>query len=203
MGGSPYYVMHQKVLGVCGALEAAGVPYAIGGAIVIAYCTEPRATVDIDVNVFLDEERASRALDALRDAGIPFDYEKVRSRTERDGQARFNWDGTFVDLFFMNVPFHGESASRVRRVPFGDAKINILACEDLVVYKAMFNRPRDWVDIESIVHGMGAAFDASYARGWLVAMVGEQDERVKEFDTILAEALAAEAEDGGIPSDDE
>jgi hypothetical protein len=35
------------------------------------------------------------------------------------------------------------------------------------------------------------------------ATVGEQDERVKEFDTHLAEALAAEAEDDGVPSDDE
>jgi hypothetical protein len=203
MGGPPYHLMHQKVLDTCAALEAAGIPYAVGGAIVIAYCTEPRTTTDIDVNVFLDESLARRALDALLAAGIPFDYERVRSRAERDGQARFNWDGTFVDLFFMNVPFHGESASRVRRVPFGNAEINILACEDLVVYKAMFNRPRDWVDIESIVHGMGPAFDAGYARGWLVAMAGGEDARVKEFDSILAEALAAEAEDDGVPSDDE
>lgn len=202
MGTSPYFVMHQQVLDLCAALEVANVPYAVGGAIVIAYCTEPRATTDIDVNVFLPEQEARRALTALQRAGIPFDFEKVATHSERYGQARFDWDGTYVDLFFLNVPFHRESAKRTRRVPFGAGQIDILACEDLVVYKAMFNRGRDWADIESILHGQGNRFDAIYTRGWLVAMVGEEDERVKEFDAIWAEVQAAEAADAAGLVDD-
>ena len=186
--------MHRQVLDLARALESASVPYAIGGAIVIAYCTEPRSTTDIDINVFLSAEQVARALDALQHAGIPFDYDRLESRIRRDAQVRFDWDGTMVDLFFSNVPFHASSAARTRRVPFGEGEISILSCADLVVYKAMFNRSRDWVDIESILHAQGANFDLDYARGWLVAMVGDHDGRVIELDKIASEVASAEGE---------
>jgi hypothetical protein len=97
---------------------------------------------------------------------------------------------------------HAESGLRARRVEFEGIESSLLSCEDLVVYKAIFNRRKDWADIEPLLFMQGSRFDAGYVRGWLVAMVGEDDERVKEFDAIYAEALAAEAADGGFPPDD-
>jgi hypothetical protein len=39
----------------------------------------------------------------------------------------------------------------VRQVPFEDTTIPVLACDDLTVLKAMFNRTRDWADIEAML----------------------------------------------------
>jgi hypothetical protein len=43
--------LKQKVLLVMDALEQAGVPAAIGGALALGYHAEPRATSDADINV--------------------------------------------------------------------------------------------------------------------------------------------------------
>lgn len=44
---------HEKVELIHRALAEAGVPHAFGGAIAMNYHREPRATLDIDINIFL------------------------------------------------------------------------------------------------------------------------------------------------------
>ena len=59
--------LREKVLAVDGGLAA--VPHAFGGALALAYWAEPRATVDIDVNVFVPTERVGAVLDPLAALG--------------------------------------------------------------------------------------------------------------------------------------
>jgi len=51
------------------ALEQAAVPYAVGGAIAYGFHGPPRATNDVDMNVFVEPEELGPALDALAAAG--------------------------------------------------------------------------------------------------------------------------------------
>lgn len=45
--------LDAKLLTAHNALAAAGIDHAFGGAIALAYCTgEPRATADLDINIF-------------------------------------------------------------------------------------------------------------------------------------------------------
>ena len=56
----------ERIVEVSRALDSAGVPHAFGGAIALAFCIpEPRATADLDINIFLSVGEATRALDAL------------------------------------------------------------------------------------------------------------------------------------------
>lgn len=171
-------------------------PHALGGAIALAFAGEPRGTLDIDLNIFVEPDQSRIALDALLDLGIEFDAGDVQRRLERDGQVRLKWSGTFVDLFFSNVPFHTASSERTRLVPYGEEEIAVLSAEDLVVYKAMFNRLKDWADIEQVLYRQGKRFDLSYARGWLVEMVGEGDERVQRLDQLVAASKEWDARAG-------
>jgi len=52
----------DKILAVDRAFER--VPHAFGGAISLAYHAEPRATIDIDVNVFVPVDRVDEILDS-------------------------------------------------------------------------------------------------------------------------------------------
>jgi hypothetical protein len=63
------------------ALEAAGVPYAIGGAIAYGFWGVPRGTRDLDINVFLSAEQADAAIDALVPAGLEIDRAAARRRS--------------------------------------------------------------------------------------------------------------------------
>ncbi|HEX3510082.1 MAG TPA: hypothetical protein VHT27_03180 [Solirubrobacteraceae bacterium] len=165
----------DRMLAVHDGLEAAGLPHAIGGAIALGYCVlEARATQDIDVNVFVRPERARDVFAALP-AGIAPTGSDLE-HAEHEGQVRLHWGHTPIDLFMSVLPFHDDTQRNVRRVAFGDRTIPVLSCTALAVFKAMFSRPRDWVDIEAMVEAR--SLDLDEAKLWLIEMMGEGDERV-------------------------
>jgi len=142
-------VLAQRLLAIDSNLAAAGIPHAFGGAIALAYCTgEPRATIDLDINVFLPHDDTTAALAALPTAVQVTDANRGELAT--DGQTRLWWETTPVDLFFDTHPFHRIAASRIRRVPFADTSIPVLDCTTLAVFKAMFDRTKDWADLEAM-----------------------------------------------------
>jgi len=162
-------------------LEHARIPHAFGGALALAYCVgEPRATADIDVNVFVAPAQARTVF-----AALPPDVQTTEGQeadaTER-GQVRIPWGDTPIDLFFAYHDFHEEVATRARIVPFGSIEIPVLDCGDLVVFKALFNRPRDWVDIENVIESGGTDLDVPLER--LEAIIGRDDPIVQRLRAI-------------------
>lgn len=167
------------------ALASAGIPYAFGGAIALGFHAEPRLTRDLDINIFLPETAAGPVLDALAAVGVTIDGDGPRRLIERDGQVRLRWDHVPVDLFFATVPFLEVSGTRIRHVPWGPETIPILSAEDLIVCKVLFNRPRDWVDIGSIVMLRANTLDVGHILAWLDDMLGPTDERVTRFRRLV------------------
>src|SRR5262249_6982840 len=126
------------------ALEVAlaGIPHAFGGALALAYYAEPRATIDIDLNVFVPADRYDEVAVPLRARGVDAGAPEAKAAVEHDGQTRVMWDETPIDLFFAYDAFHDAAAAGSRAVPFADTTISILGPEYLVVCKVVFNRPR-------------------------------------------------------------
>lgn len=187
MNESPFdLVPHQKVLAVAEALDAAEIPHAFGGAIVLLYWSEPRATYDIDVNVFLRDEYADRAFSALAPLGvtIPPDAPEVILKTS---QIRLDWDGVLVDLFFAFDEFHKSIQNRAVPRDFRGREILIVTAEDIVTLKSLFNRPKDWIDIETIIATQGGRFDGDYALDWLTRILGEGDAALERLRGLIEE----------------
>ncbi|MFA5785753.1 MAG: hypothetical protein WDA71_02025 [Actinomycetota bacterium] len=182
--------LDDKVAEVARAFRAARIPYAFGGALALAYYGEPRGTVDIDVNVFVSSRQAGRVLDRLERIGCAVDRAALRDRIEQDGQARVFWDTTPLDLFFSVDAFHESCARRARDVPFGPNSIRVLSAEDLAVFKAIFNRRKDWIDIEQILFAAAPTFDTGYVRAWLDRIVGPDDARRTTFDETSMRLLS-------------
>jgi hypothetical protein len=174
--------LSEKVLLIEEGLRQRRIPHAFGGAIALAYYATPRATVDIDVNVFVGVDRADEVLGLLETLGAEPLREKEREQLRRDEQVRVHWDATPVDLFFSYDALHESCHERRQRVPFGGGdSIHVLAAEDLLVFKVLFDRDKDWRDIEELVYAMPDELDAAYARGWLERIVGEQDPRYQRL----------------------
>lgn len=97
------------------ALGAAGVPYAIGGALALAIAGVPRGTADVYVNVFVPEEQIGDVINALRPLGIKIDAVAAEARARRDGMFVGVWDGMRIDVFLPSIPFaHEASRTRIR-----------------------------------------------------------------------------------------
>ncbi len=163
----------DRLLAVHDALSRADLPHAFGGAIALAYCTEePRGTRDLDVNVFVRPARAAEVLGALPE-GTAVSAGDVETAT-RDGQVRVWWDDTPIDLFLDVHKFHAQVAAGVREVPFADRQIPVLDCTALVVFKALFDRTKDWGDIEAVVEAGSA--DMAEANTWVERVLGPEDQ---------------------------
>lgn len=172
----------EKIVAIERALHAAGVPHAFGGALALAFhVEEPRATRDIDVNLFVPADGARSALAALPRA-VAWNDEHV-SEARRVGQVRVFWDDTPVDCFFSTHRFHIAAQARTEVVPFAGVEMPVLRGEDLAVFKAFFDRTRDWADIEAMSDA--GAIDAHEVLGWLVQLLGPDDARVERMRSLL------------------
>jgi hypothetical protein len=174
----------EKVSAIHDRLDQAGIPHALGGALALAYYAEPRATIDIDLNVFVPPEDYPRVLDALGPLGVGDSVDAAVF--ERDGQCRLWWGRNPVDLFFAKLPIHDAMRREARTVPFGDDELPILAPEHLTTCKAIFDRPKDWLDIEQILASV-EHLDMAEIERWLDEIIGADDPRAQRFDRLAAE----------------
>ena len=174
----------EKIHALEFSLSQAEVPHAFGGALALAYCvSEPRATADIDVNIYLPPEEVEQALVGLPDEVQVSD--KDRNLLRRDGQARLWWDETPIDIFLSTSRFHDDAFNRVRQESLDGQTISLLACDDLAVFKAFFNRRKDWADLEAMVSAR--SFDVDRALGTLVRLLGSDDPRIEMLREIVNE----------------
>lgn len=170
------------MLAVHRKLVASKAPHAFGGALALAYYAEPRATIDIDLNVFLAPADYGRVAGVLAQLGVSDGPEP--SIVERDGQCRLWWGRTPVDLFFAYDALHEAMRDAIRTEPFAEATIPILSPEHLLVCKAIFNRPKDWLDIEQIAVTV-EDLDAADILAWLDRILGADDPRMQRAANAL------------------
>jgi hypothetical protein len=175
-GGLP-----QKMLAIHEHLRDSGLDHAFGGALALAWCTQQaRGTIDVDVNVFVGPERTDDTLAALPRGVVATEHD--RALLVRDGQARLWWGTTPIDVFLNTTEFHEGVSARVRWEPFAGVELPFLACEDLAVFKAFFNRTRDWADLEAMRDA--GTLDVPAVVGVLATFLGSDDDRITRLLTL-------------------
>ena len=139
--------MAQRIVAIHESLAAAGVGHALGGAVALAFHTlRPRATNDIDLNVFVSGSRSAEVLRSLPPQ-VRWSSRHIRI-AEVTGEVKLRWlrEGP-VDLFFSKDDYYRLVDRRKEQKPFAGAIIPVLSATDLTVFKAVFGRDKDWVDI--------------------------------------------------------
>ncbi len=179
----------ERGLAIARALEDRHVPYAIGGALAYGQYGIPRATNDVDVNVFLDANALAPLTSALTPLGIvlPADMQ-VQASTE--GLIVAHWDSMRIDLFTSSIPFSAEALRTRKQFTFSDQPVWFLSAEALSVFKLLFFRGKDVVDLERLVAVMGDTLDHAYVRDKIVEMMDEDDPRTKTWDRLVSEFRA-------------
>jgi hypothetical protein len=169
------------------ALAAAGYSYAIGGALALAVAGVPRGTIDVDVNVFISEDQTEEVARLLTTLGIDLDVEAAVAQAGRDGMFVGRWEGMRIDVFVPSIPFSHEAERTRVQVTGPDGWSGwFLSPEAVAVFKLLFFRGKDIVDLERLIAVQGADLDQAYVRRWLVDMMGEDDERVARWDELVA-----------------
>ena len=165
-------------------LEAARLPYAIGGALALGVHGVSRSTQDVDVNVFVNAEGLERLIELLRSNGVQIDPAKARNEALSDG-VFFCWAGqTRIDVFTPSIELSWEAERTRVSIPIDGKPTWFLAPELLCCFKLLFFRPKDQMDLERLV-GSSATLDTARVRALMVETMGEGDERVKFWDETV------------------
>lgn len=169
-------------------LEAAQLPYAFGGAIALSAWSEPRATTDVDLNLWVGDDDLPSAVALLREAGVEIELaDALRGARER-GMFAGPRGSYRVDVFVPSVPFYDVALERRVRVTLADRQTWVLSPESLAVFKLLFFRPKDLVDISRLLEVHRPALDVGFVRRWLVDMVGPSDARIVKWDELTRQS---------------
>ncbi len=129
-------------------------------------------------------DRFPEVAEPLAGLGVRVDAPGVEELVQRDGQVRVWWDSTAVDLFFAYDAFHDAAAVACRSVPFAEGRIPILSAEHVAVCKVVFDRPKDWVDIEAML-AISTAIDTAEVLRWVGRIAGDTDPRYDRVAALL------------------
>ena len=69
-------------------------------------------------------------------------------------------------------------------------QIPILSPEHLIVCKVVFNRPKDWLDIEEMI-AWGTAIDEAVVLGWIEELLGSASEQYARLAALLQRTHAS------------
>ncbi|MBL8949818.1 MAG: hypothetical protein JNK82_03515, partial [Myxococcaceae bacterium] len=154
----------DKAVRIARELEAAKLPYAIGGALAYGRYGIPRATHDVDVNAFVDASRLGEVIAALERSGVVLDAARAERHSADEGMFIGHLDGMRIDVFMPSIDFSWEAMRTRVRLPVGDEQFWFLSAEALSVFKLLFFRGKDIVDLERLVAVYGAKMDLAYVR---------------------------------------
>ncbi len=175
----------EKAVKIHEVLSDKNIPHAFGGAIAVDYFRVPRATIDIDVSLFIPPEEKDRVIEALEQLFPIPNREQLRKEIAEREQGKVDWGGSRIDLFFSFDPFHDSVARRTREEDFQGSRIPVLSGEDIVIFKVTFDRPGDWEDIREVAKLNRDTLDMGYMKNWLQEILSPDDPRISKLEKIF------------------
>lgn len=143
------------------AFEALSLPYMVIGGLANAQWGVPRATVDVDVTVWVEEERLEETVAGLcrRFRALPADpLTFVRTTRVLPVDA----GGVRADLLFGLLPYEREAVGRAVAIPVAGRPVRFCTAEDLILHKIVSQREKDRQDVLGILAAQRGKLDTAY-----------------------------------------
>jgi len=134
-------------------LDNARAPHALLGGIAVSLIAQPRSTRDIDACISVEQNVWPAFIDSGKHHGFAPRVDDAVAFAERSRVFLLVHEptGIKVDLSVAGLPFEEEMLSRASTVTVTDFQVRVPSPEDLIITKAVAHRPRDLVDIQSII----------------------------------------------------
>jgi hypothetical protein len=152
-------------------MRAQGWQYCFIGGFALQHWGEPRLTLDIDLTLLAEFGDEARFVDGMLEAFEPRIAGAREFALERRVLLLRSAGGVDIDVALGALPFEVAAVERSKVIEMMPGReVRLCSAEDLVVFKAFADRPRDWLDIETILARQGVeAIDWAY----IDAMLGE------------------------------
>src|ERR1051325_6896310 len=127
-----------------------------------------RFTVDLDAMFLASIEDVSHILDLAKKEGIEPRTNKVMefARKSRVLLLRHSASGASIDISLGVLPFEEEVVERSKLHEIGMLSVRLPTPEDLIIMKAIAHRPKDLIDIQTIIDSH-PELDVDRIRHWV------------------------------------
>lgn len=151
-------------------LTEANLRYALAGGLAYSTLVVPRATMDIDVLILLEDasiqqvfERLVFYFDEFHPQHYPVKFALMQIwRTV--GIVR--QQQVILDFLLAESDFHRSALNRALTIDFRGTPLHIVTLEDLLLLKRCAHRPHDEADIQTIYHLFEQELDQVYITRW-------------------------------------
>lgn len=158
-------------------LEQAGIPSVVIGGLAVAVWGEPRATQDVDLRVLLRRAEAHKLLEVLGEAYVPFHLNPLENLARHGMIFVRDKAETRLDFLLADTSFDESAIARGRAMEIAPGQpIRVCSPEDLIIYKLLAPRGRDYDDVVSIVRRQQDQLDDTYILKWLTEFSQALDE---------------------------
>lgn len=168
---------------ITAALDSVQIAYAVIGGIANAIWGEPRATIDVDVTVSVDDADLPRIVGIMGRHFRTAVSDPVAFVRQTRVLPLDTADGVRIDVIFALLPFELEAIRRAKDIAIAGRTVRVVTPEDLILMKIISERPRDIADAEAIVRRRTRQLDRRYLDPRIreLASALERDEIVERW----------------------
>jgi len=154
--------LEEALLEVTSCLEALSIPHMLIGGLAVSLWGEPRATLDIDLSLWVEPENQQTTVQHLCERF----HTPVTAPHEFLEQNRVlplvTSQGVRADLIFATLPYEKHAIVRAAIKDVAGRAVRVTTVEDLVLMKAMSEREKDLEDARRLVRRHAASLDRRY-----------------------------------------
>ncbi len=167
-------LLEKALLDIAALFEKHKIEYMVIGGLANAKWGQPRATLDIDITVWVSDNEIKNVVSMLEGSYTllvekPLAFiSKTRVLPVKDKQNQR------IDIIFGALPFERQAIERALKVEIGDVSVNFCTPEDLILLKIISDRPRDLEDVQGILGFRKETLDYGYL-----------DPRIQELANLL------------------
>ena len=150
------------------------VPYMIIGGLANAIWGHPRATLDIDVTIWVLDDQIQKLLSILEEKYVFMVEEPIDFISKTRVLPIKNKENLRIDIIFGALPFEKDALVRAVEVKVGNSFIKFCTAEDLILFKIISERSKDLEDVRNLLWYQRDNLDYSYL-----------EPRIKELSDLL------------------
>ncbi|MEX2261704.1 MAG: nucleotidyl transferase AbiEii/AbiGii toxin family protein [Bryobacteraceae bacterium] len=154
--------LESALLEVASLIERLSIPYMLIGGLAVAAWGEPRATLDVDLSLWVEPDRLDQTVTDLSMALRPLPQNPTNFvRSSRVLPVLAN-SGVRIDLVFASLPMEADLINRAKPIEVAGKVIPVASVEDIIWMKLISERKKDLEDAQGLLRRHRHSVDRKY-----------------------------------------
>lgn len=154
--------LEAALVEVASTLESLAVPYMLIGGLAVSAWGEPRATLDLDLAIWVEPEELEPTVARLCKQFRPLPADPVSFVRQTHVLPVQTSQEVRADLIFGALPYERRAIGRARPREVAGKTITLASVEDLILMKLISEREKDLEDARRLLRRFRASLDRAY-----------------------------------------